>query len=395
MKILSLPILILFTSALVGLTSCQKPESTPQAAKKVAPASRETNLPQHQPNKYADDLSLVAQLEKLKPGIKRNADGNLSQVDLTGFSLRPINTDLLSKLKQIEVLKFRQTSISDKDLERLVHLPLRAIDLRNTNITDVGLDHLSKVKTLTDIQLEKTMVTDTGIAKLANLKIKSFNGNYCPSVSNHSFEVICSIPTIEQIQMDYTKLDDEGMKAVSAASNLKRLRIRGCDVTGKGLAHLAGLEKLERLNLRDSSVDDAGLEVISNKPDINFLDLSECRLASPRGLAKIGKMTKLTWLSLWESKANDKTLAAFSNLTKLKTLDLKATQITDASLPMLLKMTNLTELNLTGTQLTDDSFRALGKLPNLKKMNVANTSIGYEVVDELTESRPGLELIEY
>jgi Leucine-rich repeat (LRR) protein len=382
---------------LLGFASCQEAETRAPESSSQAPAESKLAAPKlaQAPKTYQDDPSVVTQLDSLKPGIRRNQRNNISLVDLTGMDFEPTTVELLSQLQEIEVLKFRQTNVSDEGLGKLIHLPLRAIDLRNTNITDAGLTHLTDIKSLIDVQLEKTKVTDDGIAKLSDLKLKSFNGNYCPSVSNRSFKVICSIPTIEQIQMDYTKLDDDGMNAVAAAKNLKRLRIRGCDVTGKGLASLAGLERLQRLNLRDTSVDDQGLEIISKKSDVTFLDLSECRLVTPQGLANIGAMTSLTWLSLWETKANDQTLKTFGGLSQLQTLDLKATQITDESLPVLMKMQKLKELNLMGTQLSDQSFRSIGTLPELKKLNVANTSIGYDVVDELTESRPDLELIEY
>ena len=36
----------------------------------------------------------------------------------------------------------------------------------------------------------------------------------------------------------------EGMKVVANFPNLKRLRIRGCDVTGEGISHIKGLTKM-------------------------------------------------------------------------------------------------------------------------------------------------------
>ena len=35
------------------------------------------------------------------------------------------------------------------------------------------------------------------------------------------------------------------------------------------------------------------------------------------------------------------------------------------------------------------------RIPKLKKLNVANTSIGFDVIDELAESKEGLEIIEF
>ena len=135
--------------------------------------------------------------------------------------------------------------------------------------------------------------------------------------------------------------------------------------------------------------------MIAALPAIDWLDISECRLATPEGLAQLGKACTLTYLDLWETKTNDDVLDTFKQLTNIKVLNLKATSVTDESLPTIMKMTQLTDLNVAGTQLTDTSFLALGKLPLLKTLNVANTDIGFDTIDTLLESRDDLEVIEF
>ena len=327
--------------------------------------------------------------------IKENSDGSIVDIDLSD---RPLNDQLIEALvalPELSVLRLRRTSISDEQVGQLSSLKLRMIDLRNTNITDTGLTHLAQIQSLVDIQLEKSKITDVGVQKLADLDLKSFNANYCTSISNRSLAVLAAMPSLEQVQLDYTKINDEGMAVLAATSRLKRLRIRGVDVTGDGLIHIAQLKGLSRLNLRDTSLDDAGLTVIAALPALDWLDISECRLATPDGLAQLGKAFTLTYLDLWETKTNDTVLAAFNELTNLKFLNLKATSTTDESLPTIMKMVQLSELNVAGTQLTDKSFLAFGKLPLLKKLNVANTDIGFDTIDILLESRDDLEVIEF
>jgi Leucine-rich repeat (LRR) protein len=166
-------------------------------------------------------------------------------------------------------------------------------------------------------------------------------------------------------------------------------------VTGEGFAHLAKLVDLERLELRGTSLDDAGLEVISKLPKVNYLDISECKLATPAGMKLIGQLTGLKNLGFWETKLDDEALNALSGLTNLEALDLKATQITDESVATILKFQKLKTLDVGGTQLTDDSFRQLAALPNLKILNVANTSIGFNVIDELAEAHKDLKVVEF
>ena len=168
--------------------------------------------------------------------IRENDDGEIVDIDLSDRTLSEPLITALTKLPKLSVLRLRRTSISDEQLGQFITLKLRMIDLRNTNITDDGLVHLAKMKSLIDIQLEKSKVTDIGIQQLAGLSLKSFNANYCTSISNRSLAVLAAMPSMEQIQLDYTKINDTGMAVLATASKLTRLRIRGVDVTGAGLA---------------------------------------------------------------------------------------------------------------------------------------------------------------
>ena len=133
--------------------------------------------------------------------IKENSDGAIVDIDLSD---RPLNDQLieaLASLPELSVLRLRRTSISDEQLGQLASLKLRMIDLRNTNITDAGLTHLAQIQSLVDIQLEKSKVTDVGIQKLAELDLKSFNANYCTSISNRSLAILAAMPSLEQISL--------------------------------------------------------------------------------------------------------------------------------------------------------------------------------------------------
>ncbi|WDQ16670.1 leucine-rich repeat domain-containing protein [Rhodopirellula sp. P2] len=320
----------------------------------------------------------------------------LKRLTLTDTAITDQTLETVGKMTTLEALFLRRTGVTDEGMELLTGLSkLRAIDLRNSNIGDAGMDSLAKIKTLADVQLEKSKVTDEGLVKLAPLPLKSINFNYCTTINGPTMKMLGQTPTLEQLQGDYSKINDAAMAELKGLSKLTRLRIRGCDVTGEGIQHIANNQALARFELRDSSVDDKGLEVISQLPVVTYVDISECRLASPEGIAQLGKLTGLTYLGLWETKTNDETLAGFGELVNLEELNLKSTSITDESLPVLMKMTKLKTLNVAGTQLGDESFLELAKLPNLKSMNVANTSIGFDVIDALAENHPDLQVIEF
>ena len=152
--------------------------------------------------------------------------------------------------------------------------------------------------------------------------------------------------------------------------------------------------QLQRLELRITSIDDQAMQVISAWPDVDYLDISECRLVSREGLALIGKLTKLRTLELWETKLNDEALAALSALVNLEELNLEATDITNESVPTLLKFQNLARLNIAGTQLDDDGIKELAKLPKLTWLNLANSGATFAASDELKKVKPEIEIVE-
>ena len=102
----------------------------------------------------------------------------------------------------------------------------------------------------------------------------------------------------------------------------------------------------------------------------------------------------MTYLGLWETKTGDAAFTQFGGLTSLKELNLDSTSVTDESVATLMKFTNLEKLNLRGCQL-DEGFAKVAKLPKLKWLNVANTSIDYDIIDELAESRKDLEIVDF
>lgn len=321
----------------------------------------------------------------------------LERLDLTDSAITDKTLDVIAQLPGLQVLSLRRVGVTDQGLMKLATLQkLRAIDLRNTNIGDEGMKALAKLSSLQDAQLEKSEVTDSGVKELVGLPLKSFNANYCTSLTNETLAVFANIPTLEQIQLDYTKINDEGMKSLQGLKKLKRLRIRGCDVTGEGIKAIAGATEMARMELRDTSIDDDALAVIAKYPKLTYLDLGECRLISPEGIKQLGVATGLTYLGFWETKLNDDAFNALGGLVNLTELDLKSTNLSDESLDTLLKFQKLEKLNVAGVrQLTDEGFARIGSLPNLKWINVAVTNIGSEGFDGLEENNKDLKIIEY
>ena len=160
------------------------------------------------------------------------------------------------------------------------------------------------------------------------------------------------------------------------------------------MKEFAGAKKLSRLELRDTSVGDDAMEVIAGMPAVTYLELNECRLVSSEGFQKLGTLSELKELHLWETKFDDAAMEAISGLSKLENLNLEATKISNKTVKVLAGFKNLTKLNIAGTRLDDDAAPVLKTLPKLVWINVGNSSMSYYGIDELIESKETLEVIE-
>lgn len=70
------------------------------------------------------------------------------------------------------------------------------------------------------------------------------------------------------LELAYTALHDDDMKALSSLKNLVQLNLRGTAITDQGLVHLNGLKQLTTLNLVETKVSGKGL---SELKDLNKL----------------------------------------------------------------------------------------------------------------------------
>ena len=218
----------------------------------------------------------------------------LKRLDLTDASgIGDATLQIVGQLTNLEALILRRAGFSDEGLSHIQGLTkLRAIDLRNSNVTDAGVAKLSGIKSLVDVQLEKSKVTDACVQHLKGLPLKSLNLNYT-AVTDAAMPAIGDIATLEQLQLEASRLTDAGMADIARLKKLKRLGCRLADVTGAGIQHLAACTELTRLELRETSIDDDGLEVVSQLPKLTWLDISECRLVTANGYAKLPRLNGL------------------------------------------------------------------------------------------------------
>jgi len=145
-------------------------------------------------------------------------------------------------------------------------------------------------------------------------------------------------------------------------------------VSDAGLEHLKGLTRLTALTLNNTRVSDAGLEHLKELTSLTTLGLSGTRV-SDAGLKHLKELTRLDQLFLTDTRVSDAGLEHLKELTKLRRLDLAGTRVSDAGLVHLKELTSLERLTLSGTKVSDAGLEHLKQLTNLTLLNLSETQV--------------------
>lgn len=254
---------------------------------------------------------------------------------------------------------------------------LKELSLFGTNVTGSGLRHLGKMGSLRVLKIgmsDKSL--DAGLPYLAKLK------------------------SLEHLYLD-GRCTDAGLRALTEATELKRLFLNINEVQGPGLAHLEKLPALRSLTLYCTSSSTAGLACVKNLTSLTHLHLFNSRGDWPVTDADLAHLSGLTALKELEftqlNQITDASVVHLKPLRSIKRLNLRGTRITDvglaqlgesksleslqlskgsdAGLAWLAESFKLKELSVGGEQITDEGVRSLAKLLSLEDLSLSSTSV--------------------
>ena len=199
--------------------------------------------------------------------------------------------------------------------------------------------------------------------------------------------------------------DDAGLAAADL-SRVRRLDLRGSNVTDAGLAHLSGLTQLESLDLSYTHVTDAGLAHLNG-----LVNLRELRLGgharnvgdkiTDAGILHLKDMNRLDSLSIGGTKATNDSMAVVTGLPRLRHLDMAYTSLRWKGVAEMAKLPRLEHLNLTGVWQPNDrsaitsSLAQLHGLKQLDYLNLYDTPVTDEDVEALVKALPNLHVRRY
>jgi hypothetical protein len=145
--------------------------------------------------------------------------------------------------------------------------------------------------------------------------IKSGKGSsiylYCPVETDRLLEQLVNVPGIEEIRLELPDVTDEGMKSLAAMKSLKSFTITGGrpGVGDQGFAHICTISTLEHLEMINTRVTDRDLSLLKDLPNLRSLSLQHSAhwgtQFTDAGLQDLKALTRLKMLYVSGGLASD------------------------------------------------------------------------------------------
>ena len=299
-------------------------------------------------------------------------------------------------------ISLARTDATDQLIAQLAQIKtLRRLDLSFTYVTDRGIESLQQLPHLEELTLDTAEFnTDAALGYLrANKSLRKLvlRGT---DVTDVGMPHVATLAELRTLDLSHTMLGDVGIESLPALTRLEELNLGGSRVSGINLHMLKLLPNLRKLSLRGiqrrnasacwtATITDLDLDTIAALKNLEELDLGVGiglgRAGSPNG--------EVNCRATGGVRITDLGLAKLAALTKLRRLNLSGAKITAAGLARLQELPKLERLDLWYCQLLDDrAADILARMPALKFLDIADTAIGTEAVSRL-RARPGLKLL--
>lgn len=245
-------------------------------------------------------------------------------------------------------------------VERNAQGDVTGLNLRASWVSDADLAEVAKWKKLERLDLSLTRVTDQGLLLLKELEnVRELNLFYAELVTDEGLAVVRNWKKLEDLNCRGTKVTDNTLTHIAGLRQLKKLDVGFAEVTDNGLYTLTRLDNLEEVSIGGNKLTDNCLRFLRNLPKIRKLDVSG---------------QQRTDSGLWFAAITDAGLEIIAQSPSIESLNLAGAKISDLGIAKLAKLERLRELNLNATPITSKGLAALAALPHLEKLYLWKTA---------------------
>jgi Leucine-rich repeat (LRR) protein len=312
------------------------------------------------------------------------------QIDTQSKHVTDLDLKQLEGLTELNFLLLQDASVTDTGLACLLEMTkLESLHLERTPVTDSIVERFKRLQYLRNLWVDGAPITDLGLAHLSQRDMHRLvlTGT---RISDEGLKQVSAMSNLTDLVVERTQITDEGFAHLHGMTNLHLLGLSHTKVTDAGFKYVEGLSQLEGLSLDATSITDAGLEYLKNLTNMWYLSFSDTHVTDA-GLVYLKTMKRLHKVYLNNTKISSAGLQHLKNLTDLRRLGLERTQVTDAGLEQLQGLP-LWELNLSDTQITDAGLIYLKKFNALQLLYLRGTKVTDAGVAELKTVLPKCEI---
>ncbi len=294
-----------------------------------------------------------------------------------------------------------RTWATDNDVERLVEIKgLQRLDLSFTYVTDRGIERLQQLRQLEELTLDTAeFITDAAVSYLrANRRLRKLNLRGT-DITDISLPHIAELTGLKSLDLSHTQLGDVGIESLPALAELEEINLGGTRISGLNLSVLKLLPKLRKLSFNGIQRRNAGACWSPLITDLDLDSISELSGLTELNLG-IGVSLGRTGVPVGPGncrvaggiKITDLGLAKLARLKNLRRLDVSGAKITPAGLKVLqgLPLERLSLWNCTA--LDDSAAPVLAAIPTLANLDLSYTSVSDATLQTLA-SLPRLKYL--
>lgn len=122
---------------------------------------------------------------------------------------------------------------------------------------------------------DDSLLALAGFPRFKRLRTEWYQGGY---ITDRGIRVVESLPDLEQLDLPFSNIGDEGLKSIARCSKLKFLAVYAPALTAAGARELARLPELEMLILESEALSTRCLTDLASAPSLKRLELYGNRL---------------------------------------------------------------------------------------------------------------------
>src|SRR5262245_45270194 len=134
--------------------------------------------------------------------------------------------------------------------------------LARTWATDEDLAYVAQLKALKKLDLSFTLITDKGVKELMALKLDDLNLETAEALTDASMNYVKNIPTLRRLKVRGVDITDVGMPAIAQMTGLVSLDLSHTMLEDVGLENLPALTNLEELYLGGNMITGINLNFL-------------------------------------------------------------------------------------------------------------------------------------